>query len=233
MNSNNNFTVITISLIILTFGIFYFIIITQTPIIEKEEFVTPEEEESLNKTDIIIKVFPNIVSPKFIECYLGLNDIMGTFYLTNERKNAYVLTLEKIKDDCDYNETLKKINKNKYKNEKISNCIDDLENMLPKKRDLKATYKKKKFILMTKTDKFFNIKNTSRFGEIKKSYDVTALNSSLFESILKIKRLKINDKEFNYVKFPNDYYMTIDKNGHLNATKTKSRILFCSFIQQK
>lgn len=109
----------------------------------------------------------------------------------------------------------------------------------------KITYKKNKITLKTNDNYFLNIKYT-RFP--KEEYEICALNDNIIESVLKLRKIplelakgqplpqknkknKKKQKYVYYIKFMNDYYLCINKDMILYASKDKNFIFYFDVCQ--
>lgn len=123
------------------------------------------------------------------------------------------------------------------------------ENEEPQERTerTKITYKKNKITLKTNDNYFLNIKYT-RFP--KEEYEICALNDNIIESVLKLRKIplelakgqsikrkmkykkdKKKQKYVYYIKFMNDYYLCINKDMILYASKDKNFIFYFDVCQ--
>jgi hypothetical protein len=106
----------------------------------------------------------------------------------------------------------------------------------------RITYKKNKITLKTHDNFFLNIKY-SRFP--KEEYDICAINDNIIESVLKLRKIplelakgqplkkdkKKKQKFVYYIKFMNDYYLCINKDMILYASKDKNFIFYFDVCQ--
>lgn len=179
--------------------------------------------------------------------YLCLNKILRHFYLSDDPNKIEIMNLTYIPDSFDFHKF--NDNKNKFNTlindsiwappiesilpNKLAEVADELNSYLDKELDEpieKITYKKNKITLMTDDKFYLNIKYTT-FP--KPEYDISAMNNNIIESVLKLKKIQIksnvkNKKKKNiyYIKFSNDYYLCINKNGIFYASKDSNKIFY-------
>lgn len=171
--------------------------------------------------------------------YVCLNKILRHFYLSDNPNKMEIMNLTYIPDSFDFHKF------NDSKNKSGNDNIDILPNNLAKVADelngylykeLKQpiqqdiTYKKNKITLMTDDKFYLNIKYTT-FP--KPEYDISAMNNNIIESVLKLKKIQIKSNKKNkkpkniyYIKFSNDYYLCINKNGIFYASKDSNKIFY-------
>jgi hypothetical protein len=165
--------------------------------------------------------------------YFCLNKILRHFFLSEDSSKAEPLVLNYIPDDFDFKEYTNQ-NKSLYNtNEALPNNIAsvmyDIDQMLQsdKKSDEQITYKSNKVTLKTKDDCYLNIKYTI-FP--KQEYDVCAVNDNIVESVLKLRRIPFKKKHAFYLKFPNDHYLSINKQGLLYSSTDKTRLFLFEMV---
>lgn len=127
--------------------------------------------------------------------------------------------------------------------EELDNENDEAQAITAKRT--KITYKKNKITLKTSDNFFLNIKYT-RFP--KEEYDICAINDNIIESVLKLRKIplelakrqplkkemkykKKKQKFVYYIKFMNDYYLCINKDMILYASKDKNFIFYFDVCQ--
>lgn len=174
--------------------------------------------------------------------YVCLNKILRHFYLSENPNKTEIMNLTYIPDNFDFH---KFNDNNKFKSfsethnqmsilpNKLAEVADELNGYLEKdfNEDVeKITYKKNKITLMTDDKFYLNIKYTT-FP--KPEYDISAMNDNIIESVLKLKKIQIKTnskvkkkKYVYYIKFSNDYYLCINKDGIFYASKDSNRIFY-------
>lgn len=141
-------------------------------------------------------------------------------------------------NDTDFNKNFLPNDLAKVSNE-IDNIIEDIEELECNEDDIqnkrsrnKITFKKNRISLRSLDDHYLNIKYTV-FP--KPEYDIAAINKNIIESVLKLRHIEIPNnnknskkkrKKLYYIKFLNDYYLNINKDGLLYASNDKNKIFY-------
>jgi hypothetical protein len=126
--------------------------------------------------------------------------------------------------------------------DEMDNEINESDETHEVTKRTKITYKKNKITLKTSDNFFLNIKYT-RFP--KEEYDICAINDNIIESVLKLRKIplelakgqplkkdkKKKQKFVYYIKFMNDYYLCINKDMILYASKDKNFIFYFDVYQ--
>lgn len=187
------------------------------------------------------------------ELFLGFNNILRYFFLTEHRQKIEVLKMNYIPDDFDFTRQTSRLfsdlnDVNTIKDflpstlAKTSDEIDDL--LEAETRDTgtgpgngpNITFKKNKITLQTLDEHYLNIKY-SIFP--KPEYDIAAVNKNIVESVLKLRQCYLpaknsvkgkKGKKVYYIKFPNDYYLCVNKEGLLYASGEKNRIFYFDLV---
>lgn len=192
--------------------------------------------------------------------YLGLNNILRHFFLSENSNDMEIMKLNYIPDSFDFDEFVNKKRNNRLFTDldnselnqdflpnslakiydEIDTAIEDSEETLePSQRNkpkVNITYKKNRITLRTLDDFYLNIKY-SIFP--KPEYDIAAVDKNIVASVLKLRQIPVpNQKQkyrkdkpvplvmMYYIKFPNDYYLCINKDGLLFASHQKNRIFY-------
>jgi hypothetical protein len=166
--------------------------------------------------------------------YFCLNKILRHFFLSEDSSKAESLVLNYIPDDFDFkeytNQNRSLYNTNEALPNNIASVMYDIDQMLERsneKSDAQITYKSNKVTLKTKDDCYLNIKYTI-FP--KQEYDVCAVNDNIIESVLKLRRIPFKKKHAFYLKFPNDHYLCINKQGLLYSSTDKTRLFLFEMV---
>jgi len=170
---------------------------------------------------------------------MQLNYIPDNFDLTSFNNHRHFNQFEDIPDE-DINKLQDFLPNNiaKVLNE-IDNQLEDLE-IDPEESNFKRSkisFKKNKITLKTQDNYFLNIKY-STFP--KEDYEIAAINDNIIESVVKLRQIPLlegpkgkkgKDKKFlYYIKFPNDYYLCVNKNLILYASKDKNKIFYFDIV---
>lgn len=88
-------------------------------------------------------------------------------------------------------------------------------------------YSRNKIGLQSSTLSSFLMINYTSFHNYE--YDVNLHGTNLENNATQLKLLKNKKNKHYYVKFYNEYYLCVDKNGYLFSSKDKSKIFFFKF----
>lgn len=216
----------------------------------------PEENDFVFKHDKLTqrkKPERKLYSYSTKQLYFSLNKILRHFYLTDDFNKKEIIKLNYLPDNFDFNNYVNNYKKlgggdtmeiNEILPNDIAKVIMELDNNLQEisETDIqrtKVTYKKNRITLKTSDNFFLNIKYT-RFP--KEDYDVAAINDNIVESVLKLRQIPIEiakglplkkkkkQKYVYYIKFNNDYYLCINKDMILYASKDKNKIFYFDLI---
>lgn len=165
--------------------------------------------------------------------YFCLNKILRHFFLSDSFDKAEHLVLNYIPDNFDFkeytNQSKSLYNTNEALPNNIASVMYDIDQMINEDRvkDTQIEYKSNKITLKTTDDCYLNIKYTI-FP--KQEYDVCAVNDNIVESVLKLRRIPFKKKHAFYLKFPNDHYLCINKQGLLYSSTDKTRIFLFEMV---
>ena len=177
-----------------------------------------------------------------VPMYLSLNHILGHFYLSEDPNKLEILKLNYIPDNFNFNAFNVRSNHNPIENKnllpsKLAQVSDEIDNIIDNlEPDIESTrtpvsFKRNRITLKTVSDYYLNVKYTV-FP--KPEYDVNAVNKNIIESILKLRQISVVDKKkkkiIYYLKFSNDYYLCINKNGVIFASPDKNKIFYFDIV---
>lgn len=184
--------------------------------------------------------------------YFSLNKILRHFNLNCDFDKKEIMQLNYIPDNFDLVSFNNHKNFNQF-NDIATEDINKLQDFLPNniakvlneiddtleeldETDFKRTkisFKRNKITLKTKDNYFLNIKY-STFP--KQDYEIAAINDNIIESVVKLRQISLPNvknktkKFLYYIKFPNDYYLCVDKNLILYASKDKNKIFYFDMV---